>query len=230
MRHVGRRLLAIGTVVVGANMGLATAMAANERPATTGAPTCQVCGHNLISNPGAEDGQGSNEDSVIKVIPGWAHRGGFTVALYTWSGGDISPTTPGPKNRGKNYFYGGPDSARSTGTQLIKIPVNEVPAAGLQYVLSGWLGGYDGQGDDATLYASFKNAAGVTLSSAHIGPVTEAQRDSVSELLHKAVTGEFPPSTRTVQVELVFVRDSGSDNDGMADNLSLVLSVPKPMA
>jgi hypothetical protein len=239
MRLIGRRLLAIGTVAVAANLGLAPALAANERPAVK-APMCLVCGHNLISNPGAELGQGTNDDSVIKVIPGWAHSGGFTVAQYAWSGGDLSPTTPGPKNRGKNYFYGGPSSARSTGTQLIEIPRHEVPAAGLDFVLSGWLGGYDSQGDNATLYVSFqngagqkiafKNATGVTSSSAQIGPVTEAQRKDVSELLHEAMTGQFPPSTRIVKVVLVFVRESGSDNDGLADNLSLVLSVPKPLA
>ena len=187
------------------------------------AASCSACGQNLILNPGAEAGPGTSSDSVVKV-PDWKQTGGFTAAQYSWSGGDISATSPGPSTRGKNYFYGGPAAATSTGTQLITLAPGAASSNNLVYVLSGWLGGYGDQGDDATLYASFEGPNGKAVSKARIGPVTAAQRNGTSELLFRDVSGAVPPTTQAVLVQLVMQRSSGNDNDGMADNLSLVLS------
>jgi hypothetical protein len=190
-------------------------------PAT--AVPCPACGHNLITNPGAEAAPGTNDDAVVKV-PGWKGTGGFTAAQYAWSGGDLSATTPGPKDRGKNYFYGGPSSARSTGTQVIDVASRGISTGRVQYALSAWLGGYSAQGDDATLVVSFESVNRKVLSTVVLGPVTMAQRDDNSELLLRQRSGPVPSATRVVNVQLIMVRYSGSDNDGMADNLSLVFS------
>jgi hypothetical protein len=96
--------------------------------------------------------------------------------------------------------------------------------AGTGYELSGWLGGYSSQGDDCTLTATFESAAGTPLASATIGPVTAAQRHDNSELVLRRKSGSVPAGTRSVKLVLVMVRDAGSDNDGMADTLSLVFS------
>ena len=115
LRGSRRALLAIMTSATLASVGLLAPVA---RAATAG---CPICGTNLINNPGAEAGPGTQNDSVVKV-PGWKSTGGsFTVASYAWSGGDLSPTTPGPPHRGKNYFYGGPGGAVSTGTQTLSL-------------------------------------------------------------------------------------------------------------
>jgi hypothetical protein len=196
---------------------------ASAAPQPASAMTCPACGHNLILNPWADAGPGTDSDSIVKV-PDWKPTGGFTAAQYAWSGGDLSATTPGPKDRGKNYFYGGPDAARSTGTQVINVAAAGVPSGKLTYLLSGWLGGFSDQGDNAQIYLSFDNAGGAVIARTSLGPVTEAQRDGNSELLFRQTSGPVPAAARTVVVKLVMSRTDGSDNDGMADNLSLVLS------
>jgi hypothetical protein len=90
--------------------------------------------------------------------------------------------------------------------------------------VSGWLGGYGPQGDDATLSARFQSATGATLATATIGPVTVKERDDNSELLYRSSAGTVPEGTRQVLITLVFQRYEGAYNDGVADNLSLVFS------
>ena len=198
-----------------------------------------ACGANLINNPGADAGRGVTASNSVFPVPGWQTTGGFTAAAYAWSDGDLSATTPGPPDRGRNYFYGGPSNATSTGTQLVALPAS-LSTAHATYTLSGWLGGFSNQGDDATLYVTWENAQGQPLAaarkgvggfpggllaSANLGPVTLADRNGgTTELLSRQVSGTVPPATRMVKVVLVMQRTGGTDNDGLADDLSLVLS------
>jgi|HubBroStandDraft_1064217.scaffolds.fasta_scaffold24721_4 hypothetical protein len=222
--RAGRRLLLITTAAAAA-AAIVPLAAANASPATTAAASsCPACGHNLIANPGAEKGRGADSDIRVNV-PDWKQTGSFTAVLYTWSGGDLSPTSPGPRDRGKNYFYGGPEAAKSTGTQKLTIAAGGVRGGKVDYTLSGWLGGYDSQGDNAVLTVTFENSHGGVIGSAKIGPVTPAQRKDVSELLFRAATGKVPAGTRSLKIELVMTREAGSDNDGIADNLSLVFKL-----
>jgi len=220
-RRFGRRLLVITAASVAAAAIVPLAAASASQAATS---PCPSCGHNLIVNPGAETGKGANSDTKVKV-PGWKQTGSFTATLYTWSGGDVSPTTTGPKHRGKNYFYGGPAAARSTGTQVIKVAARGISGGKVRYTLSGWLGGFDGQGDHAVLSVTFVNGKGKAIGTGHIGPVTEAQRKGNSEMLFRTHRGVVPAGTRSIRVKLVMTRTDGSDNDGLADNLSLVLKL-----
>jgi hypothetical protein len=197
--------------------------------AVTAAPSCPSCGHNLILNAGADQGKGTSSDSVVKV-PHWTGTHGFTAATYAWgsSGGDLSPKSPGPKNRGANYFYGGPASAVSTGTQVISVAAAGIKTGKVHYTLAGWLGGYSSQNDYAVLDVTFENAKGKAIAKTYgIGPVTEAQRGGVSKLLFRQRTGVVPSGTREVKVELIMTREAGSDNDGLADSLSLVFTDKK---
>ena len=217
---------------------------------------CSPNAANLIANPGAEAGPGTENDSVVNV-PSWTATGTFTAAAYAWPDGDLSATTPGPTCRGENYFYGGngssgatPPGAQvtqvSTGTQVITLTQAGITTGKVTYVLSGWLGGYLDQGDDAALYLTWwsgQNAGGQPLSatvkyiagfphglfvSTQIGPVTLAQRSDNNtdntELLFRGVSGLVPAAARSAKLVLVMDRYVGDDNDGMADNLSLVLS------
>ncbi|HTX00059.1 MAG TPA: hypothetical protein VMD59_14840 [Acidimicrobiales bacterium] len=188
------------------------------------AMACSICGHNLIANPGAEAGRGTDSDSVVKV-PDWKATGAFTAAQYAWGGGDLSATTKGPKDRGKNYFYGGPSALESTGTQIVDLAA--APRPGTTYVLAGWLGGYADQGDHCQLSATFETATGKNLGVAKIGPVTASQRHDTSELLYRGVGGKVPTGTHRVVLTMLMVLETGGDNDGMADNLSLVFTAPK---
>jgi hypothetical protein len=221
--RVGSRFMVIPAAAV-AVAGIVPAVTASASPAASN--PCPSCGHNLIVNPGAETGKGANGDIKVKT-PGWKQTKNFTETLYTWSSGDVTPTTPGPKHRGKNYFYGGPDSAKATGTQLIKVLAKGIGSGKVHYALSGWLGGFATQSDNATLTVTFENGSGKTVGTTKIGPVTEAQRKGNSEMLLRKTSGVVPSSTRTVKLVLIMKRTDGSDNDGLADNLSLVFTLKK---
>ncbi len=216
--RIGGRLVSVAA---------ATALAVSILPVAAGSASaavkasCPSCGHNLIANPGAEKGKGANSDDKVKV-PHWTQTGGFTATLYTWSGGDVNGKSPGPKTRGKNYFYGGPDAAKSTGTQTVTIAAAGISGGKAHFTLSGWLGGFSSQGDHTTVTVSFDNSHGKVLATASIGPVTAAQRKDVSKFLLRSKTGTVPGGTRNVQIKVVMTRTDGSDNDGLADNLSLV--------
>ena len=112
-----RRVLTACAVIAAAAFAITPAVA--EAGSAPVAGPCHACGRNLIANPGAEAGKGTATDSVVKV-PDWKQTGAFTAAQYAW-GADLSTTTPGPTNRGKNYFYGGPSALLSTGAQVITV-------------------------------------------------------------------------------------------------------------
>ncbi len=215
-----------GAVVAGTLLAAGLTLPAAADAGVAAAPVCPSCGHNLILNPGADQGKGTSSDSVVPV-PHWKGTHGFTAAAYSWAGGDLSPTSPGPKNRGANYFYGGPDSAVSTGTQVISVAAGGIKTGKVHYTLAGWLGGYDSQGDYAVLDLTFENSKGKAIATYGIGPVTEAQRGGVSELLFRQRTGVVPPGTRELKLELIMTREAGSDDDGLADSLSLVFTYKK---
>jgi hypothetical protein len=44
-------------------------------------------------------------------------------------------------------------------------------------------------------------------------------------MLFRSRAGRVPAGTRSIRVKLVMTRTAGSDNDGLADNLSLVLKL-----
>jgi hypothetical protein len=209
-------------VVAAASVALVPGVATG---ATVPNIACPACGRNLIADPGAEAAKGANGDSVVKV-PGWKATGDFTAELYT-SGEDLSPTTPGPGNRGKNYFYGGPYATQSTGSQVIKVGTTGITSGKITYFLSAWLGGYADQGDYTKLTATFESSTDKVLSAVKLGPVTAAERHDTSELLERQGTGVVPASTVYIKIELLMVKRVGGDDDGLADNLSLVFSPPK---
>jgi hypothetical protein len=223
------RVSAWGAVVGGMALVAGLALSGAADAGVAAAPVCPSCGHNLILNPGADAAKGTSSDSVVKV-PHWKGTHGFTAATYAWGksgGGDLSPTSPGPKNRGANYFYGGPDSAVSTGTQVISVAAGGITTGKVHWTLAGWLGGFSSQADHAVLDLTFENAKGKAIATYGIGPVTEAQRRGVSKLLLRQRTGVVPTGTRELKIELILTRDAGSDNDGLADSLSLVFTDKK---
>ena len=214
------RLLTAGAVIAAAAFAVTPSVAEASSAPVVG--PCHACGRNLIANPGAEAGKGADADVIVKV-PDWKQTGAFTAAQYAWAA-DLSTTTPGPTKRGKNYFYGGPSASISTGTQVIKVGTGGISAGRVSYVLSAWLGGYSDQPDNARLMATFESSAGTVLKTVTLGPVTVGQRHDVSGLFLRQSTGKVPATTVQIKVELVMTLLEGGDNDGLADNLSLVFS------
>ena|GEM_PF-319462 len=180
------------------------------------AAECGVAG-NLIQNCGAEAGPPSCNNVVS--LPNWSGRA--AVCAYTES---FSPDAANsPPNRGNHYFAGGPGSATTTITQSIPLTAAQVSASGGRYMLSGWLGGFSGQDDAARLTATFRSANGSALGSASIGPVLAQERSSFTKLVEKSTTGVLPTGVASVDITLTANLNSGSYNDGYADNLAFVL-------
>jgi hypothetical protein len=99
-----------------------------------------------------------------------------------------------------------------------------VDTSGVACVLSGYLGGYHNQYDQAMLTACFRDESNNTLGSVVIGPITPDDRPYLQTGLHSCQrTANLPIGTRALEVVLEMIYFTGPYNDGYADNLSLVL-------
>jgi hypothetical protein len=205
-------------VKVDAPSGSVLDASADSEDATIGGPTS--C--NLIVNGNAEAAIGSADGTPV-ATPGWTTTGEATAAQYGVSGWPGS-ADPGPTDRGLNLFSGGPSDATSTLTQTINVAQfsSAIDSRRVTYLLSGWLGGWQSQDDNATLTVTFQSASGVALGTGSIGPVMGSDRAYATGLIQQSSSGSVPSGTRTVLVVLSLVRISGSANDGYADDLSLV--------
>ena len=183
-----------------------------------------VTGVNLIVNGNAEAGTGSATGNNDVAVPGFTTAGNFTVVKYDIGGGFPASTDAGPTSRGANFFAGGQSNASSSATQVIDISGGAVTidGGGVTFALSGFLGGFSTQGDNAVLTATF--LGGSALGTAGIGPVTAANRGNNTGLLFRDTTGRVPVGTRSISLTLQMTRTDGSYNDGYADDLSLVLT------
>jgi uncharacterized protein (TIGR03437 family) len=190
-------------------------------------------GSNLIFNGNAEVANGSaalgpnQYPQPALDIPGFVRSGGFSLDGYP-DNVDLTPTDPGPPDRGTWYFYGGPGNPDSTAYQDIDVAgaAQQIDAGRVTFAFSGWVGGLGGQGDNMAVTTQFMNWAGTVLGSSTIGPVTDADRGGMSALLQKSQSGTVPAGTRMARVTMHSVRTDGGDNDGLADSLSLILTVP----
>lgn len=180
---------------------------------------------NLLVNGDAELGDGSSDGQVVP-IPGWKVTGNLTSVRYGAFGGFIQLADPGPANRGRNYFVGGPESPVSTANQQINVAGNaaDIDAGRLNYLATGYFGGFDGQDDRASLALTFRDADGNNLRSVTIGNVNSSDRNGNNGLQGRTLTEQVPAGTRIVQVVLTMQRLVGPYNDAAADNLTFMLT------
>ena len=173
---------------------------------------------NLIQNNGAEDGD-AGCITVVRPIPGWSPTSNFTVCNY---GCDISVVEGERVGGGRNYFMGGPSNASSSAEQAIDLsPLADLIDAGqISATLSADLAGYQTQGDNAKVIATFYDASSTSLGQIQIGP----QAGSNGQWVFHQQSGAVPAAARTVKVKMVSTRVAGSNNNGYFDNLSLVLT------
>lgn len=196
-----------------------------------------VLTQNAIVNPGAEAGPGSgNGNDIEPIIPGWTTTGNFTVVAY---GSSNEIATSGGPQFGDNFFAGGPSNASSSATQTLDVSNVEdlIDAGEVNYVLSGYFGGYETQDDNATLTAVFLSATQQSLGQVTIGGDNEVARDGTTELLYASAPGMIPDGTESIVFTLLMTRTEGTYNDGYADNLSFIAvdppngqSTPEPAA
>ena len=214
-----------GSHTITANYGGNTVYAASSGNTTqqvNAAP--KTCSANLIQNPDAESGTGSTACGVM-AVPNWTTSGNFAVAKYGFGAPTCDPGTP---YHGTNYFAGGPANALSSASQDIDLTAyaSSIDAGSATYDLSGLLGGYLTQGDNASLSVTFRDASNATLGSTTIGPVTAADRGNANALLLRQTSGTVPVNTRSVSATITMTRLAGSYNDGYADDLAFSVCTP----
>src|SRR4051812_31060556 len=95
----------------------------------------------------------------------------FNVLKY--GAGDNTPTadSPGPPDRGVQFFVGGPANAASSATQVVDLTERygaAVDRGGVTFRLAGYLGWANTQGDAAALTAVFQSAAGAALGTVRL--------------------------------------------------------------
>ncbi|MDO8447183.1 MAG: PEP-CTERM sorting domain-containing protein [Rhodoferax sp.] len=179
-------------------------------------------GSNLIINGNAE-----------ADVSGWTAFDGVDLFQSVDYGSNwVLPSQPGPVDRGSKMFAG-QSSAFSVGYQLLDVSALTTAFAKgtTAFDLSGYLGGWTSQGDNALLYVSFMDVANQEIGSAQLGPVTPADRGNSTGLLFRETHGFVPVNTTQIQFALSMERMASNDNDGYADNLSFTVSaapVPEP--
>jgi phosphoesterase family protein len=182
---------------------------------------------NLVVNGDAESGSCSTTGSgASNVTTGWSVSSGTPQQLCYGSSGfpDATQGPSAPDSPGWAFFEGGTTaSARLSQTINISGYSSQIDTGTYGYRLSGWLGGYWTQDDNARVVATFRDSAGNALDAASLAPVLSAQRASTTGMLFESASGTLPAGTRSVLLELNFSRASGTDDDGYADDVSLVL-------
>jgi uncharacterized protein (TIGR03437 family) len=191
-----------------------------------------IFGSNLIVNGNGESALQSltNNDFAVD-IPAWVRTPFFTTDGYGASGADMALDSPAPPDKGKLYFYGGNSNPLSTGYQDIDLSQGAfaIDNGTVTFALSGWLGGYSSQDDNLTATVKFMNWSGALLSSAKLGPVLSAERSGITAMVAKSGVGNVPAGTRIARIQLDMVRTEGSDNDGLGDSFSLILTNTAPV-
>ena len=197
---------------------------------------------NLIVNAGAEAGDASADGTPVPV-PGWdIHGTNFAVVAYDTNSGGIffPPSSGGPPDHGANVFTGGihdgnagssacgtnsADVSCATQTVDVSALASSIDRGDLPFYLSGYLGGFQSQTDNAVLTATFESGGEFpeTISSAHVGPVTPTDRNDQTKLLLRSTVGTLPVGTRNIEIRLDMTYGATGYNDGYADSLQLIL-------
>lgn len=182
---------------------------------------------NLIRNPGAEQtGQVPTDDGSKVPITDWTvgKKQHFTAVPYGADGFPLK-SDPGPKSRGNNFFAGGPNGRINIATQRDSLSgyTGWIKSGKATFALSGWLGGYEDQGDNVVLSISWTNSKGARVGGASIGPVTSGARNNATKLLYRSTHGTVPASATSVLVKVTARRTDGVYDDGYADNFGLVV-------
>jgi hypothetical protein len=177
-------------------------------------------GVNLLLNPGAEIGASSDDDTGVNPPPDWTTTGNFTQEEYTAS------SVVAPSDGSASFFYGGPGNSESTASQTVSISdlTTQINAGQVDFTLSGELGGYQNQDDHIVLSVTWLDASGDTLATDDAPIVYAETRGDTSEFLPESVSGAVPVGAVSATVEMDSTRAQGSDNDGYADNVSLILN------
>jgi len=182
-------------------------------------------GTNLIFNGGAEANSGTNNYTTNRAVAWWFDLAGTTIGEYGANTNFPSPESPGPTNRGRNFFLGGEGDSYLLQRIDISAVSPDVDAAQVRYELAGWFGGAGADDDSAALLVRFMDASEAVLGTDRIGDVLAAERTNATALLARSTSGMLPAGTRFAEFTLTNHVVNGW-NDASADNLSFTLSLP----
>jgi hypothetical protein len=74
------------------------------------------------------------------------------------------------------------------------------------------------------MFIFFLDTVKKQIGGVQVGPVTASERNNTTGLFPRTVRSLLPAGTRFINITLTMRRFAGGDNDGYADNLSLVLT------
>lgn len=151
---------------------------------------------------------------------------GFTVAHYGASGNFLpQPSTPGPLERGSNFFCGGEVTGATSASQWKDLASYQsaLSTGAVKCSLSAWLGGSLDQPDHAWVEATFYDQAMTALTAVQVGPVTNVDRTDLTQLLFRDAVITVPATARWVEVRIEMRRFVPCFLNGYADNVSLKL-------
>ncbi len=180
---------------------------------------------NLLRNAGADTGSGAASVSVTNAPAVWRLNGSLTAIEYAAVAGYPTRTSPGPVDRGINFFAGGASANTATARQVVElVSIEPLVDTGLMpFTLSGYLGGLGTQSDEAGLTASFLASDDTVLLGVQVASVKAADRTNTTALIARAYDGIVPAGTRRIAVTLVLKPGTATVNTAFADSLSLVL-------
>ncbi len=186
----------------------------------------------LLENGGFEGpGAAQTFDDPGGPIPGWtlAPPTTMTSAIY-----GVPTNRSFPSRLQAARFAGGLNllwgrlGVTSTATQTVPLPrrARRAIAAGRASItLSALLGGTNFESDTMTAKAELLRGNGSTLRTLRIGPVTQAQRRTLTTLLLRSKTRQVPDRARRARVTLTATNDGDKFNFGLADNVALRLDL-----
>ncbi|MEY9947263.1 hypothetical protein ABH937_004361 [Kitasatospora sp. GAS1066B] len=178
---------------------------------------------NLLLNSGAETSRCSPGGWEETTVPGWQLTSGDPVINCYNATNGANTSTPGSPTKGTAYFQGGSrGSSEMTQSTDVSSAAAAIDAGGVHSTVSGWLGGVGSYNDAAAVKISYLDASGAALGTSSIGPVLAADRSNTTEFLQRSATAAVPVGTRSILTAVDFTM-TGTQNDGMADDLSLTL-------
>ena len=162
-----------------------------------------IFGSNVIVNGGAESGAGGSGTAHVPSVPGWSNTGGCDVYGYGTASSNVNGISPAdivPWGAGNNYFAGGIQPASCTFTQSIDLSSGAAAIDGgnVTFAVSAYLGGYEGDSDNASLTVVLEDGGGNQLSSVTLGPVAPTDRANQENGLYlRRQIGQVPSGART---------------------------------
>lgn len=182
----------------------------------------------LIVNGSADELDGSDE------LVGWSLSDGYSMSITAkrYSDADFADADIPSDESGSSWLFCGRGNglfsyAGSASYQIVGIPSSvsdDIDSGSATAYMSALVGGYSGQDDNITVIYSYIDGQGVVLNETKLGPVYSDERGGKTCLIAKSRSVAVPAGTRTVKVEIVAEEKAlGSDVDGYADHISLVM-------